>query len=87
MTRPVFGVDRDPAAVPGSRSKSGTLLSNPLRIAYGPGPDGTRCGDCVHLHRGYSGRYFKCDLRRNTSSTSTDHRARWESCAKFEPQP
>jgi hypothetical protein len=85
MTRPVFGVDRDPANVQGARSKSGTLKFNPLRVAYGPGPEGTRCGTCIHLTaKAYARTYLKCALRTNTNSPSTDHRARWESCAKYE---
>ena len=86
MTRPVFGVDRAPANVQGARSKSGTFKSNPLRVAYGPGPDGTTCGTCIHLTAKRLARtYLKCALRVNTNSTSTDHRARWESCGKYEP--
>lgn len=87
MSRPVFGVDRD-AGVMASllpRSKSGTLKVNPMPLHYGPGPEGKRCATCVHLERhAYGKTWFKCALRRNTSSTATDHRSRWPACGRYE---
>lgn len=89
--RIVFGRDRDPGVVEEvvGRSKSGTLTSNPCRVAFGPGPDGTVCGDCTHLYLvgGVAGRYYKCDLRRNTGGPATDHRVGWPSCARFQAEP
>lgn len=89
MTRPVFGVDRDPGIFESTmaRNKSGTLKENPLRALYGPSPDDKKCRNCVHLERWEMGHtWFKCDLRRNTSSTFTDHRATWPTCARFEEE-
>jgi hypothetical protein len=85
--RLVFGQDRDPGVIEEivGRTKSGTLTSNPCVIAYGPGPDGATCSDCVHLFR-VSGHYLKCDLRKNTSGPATDHRAGWQACARHEKQ-
>lgn len=91
MTRPVFGVDLDPEVIAAhaTRTKSGTLKRNPLVSAYGAGPDGAQCRTCVHLFRrgDVAGRYWKCDLRQNTSGPGTDHRVRWPACARYEVQP
>ena len=88
MTRPVFGLDRDPGVTGemAERSKSGTPKRNPVVAALGPGPEGRICRDCSHLFRvgGVAGRYYKCDLRKVTSGAATDHRVRWPSCAAFE---
>lgn len=88
MTRPVFGVDLDPAVIEANatRTKSGTLKRNPLLTMYGPGPEGARCGSCSHLFLvgGVAGRYWKCDLRRNTGGPGTDHRFRWPACGRYE---
>lgn len=45
MTRPVFGVDLDPAVIEANatRTKSGSLKRNPLLAVYGPGPEGAKC--------------------------------------------
>lgn len=58
---------------------------NPLLPIYGPGPEGSRCGDCVHLYRkgGIAKHVLKCDLRRNTDGEATDHRAKWPACGRF----
>ena len=86
MTRPVFGVDRDPEAIAGGRTKSGTPKTNPCLVAFGPGPAGRQCAECTHFSRvgGVGGRYYKCDLRRGTSGAATDHRVRWPACGRFE---
>lgn len=88
MTRPVFGVDLDPAVIEAhaTRTKSGSLKRNPLLAVYGPGPEGAKCGSCSHLFRrgGTAGRYYKCDLRRVSSSVVTDHRVRWPACGQYE---
>lgn len=60
---------------------------NPLLRIYGPGPVGATCRTCVHLYAlpGVQGHYLKCDLRRLTHGPSSDHRAKWQACAKYEP--
>lgn len=89
--RLVFGRDRDPDVVDEviGRSASGVRTSNPCVIAFGPGPEGATCSDCVHLFRvgGVAGRYYKCDLRRVSSGPATDHRVRWPACARYEREP
>lgn len=86
--RLVFGRDRDVTTIEEAmeRTKTGVLRSNPCVLAYGPGPEGRICGDCVHLFaRGdTAGTYYKCDLRRFSNGPATDHRVRWAACAKFE---
>lgn len=95
MTRPVFGVDRDPGVmmeragkgfVPENRGKSGAWLVNPMVIGYGEGPADRRCHDCAHLIRSHGGsrEYYKCDLRGVSSSATTDHRWGWPTCGLFE---
>jgi hypothetical protein len=86
VQRLMFGRDRDPGEVVVGRTKSGSATSNPCVIAFGPGPDGKRCGTCSHIWaRGdVAGTYLKCDLRLSTSGAATDHRARWPACAKYE---
>jgi hypothetical protein len=95
----VFGVDRDPGVVEGlpagsenrvknGKGRLGAFKVNPLLALYGPGPEGAICRDCVHLERHqYGTTFYKCDLRRNTSSPTTDHRVRWPACGKFEAAP
>lgn len=62
------------------------IRANPMIPIYGEGPEGTTCASCVHLvlQGGTSGRYLKCELRRNTRGPATDHRARWPACGKYE---
>ena len=47
---------------------------------------GAKCKTWVHLYLqgGVSGRYYKCDLRKNTRGPGTDHRVRWDACGKYE---
>jgi hypothetical protein len=68
------------------RTKSGTLKQNPMPLVYGAGPEDKKCRDCAHFYRvgGVGGRYYKCDLRHQTSGPATDHRALWPTCGKFE---
>lgn len=84
----VFGEDRDPGVLGdmGDRTKSGSMKTNPMVRAYGPGPAGKQCGGCSHLFArgGTSGRYYKCALRNNSSSAATDHRVRWQACSRFD---
>lgn len=89
--RLVFGRDRDVSTIEEAmeRTKSGTLRGNPCVAAFGPGPDGRVCGDCVHIWaRGdTAGTYYKCDLRRVTGGAASDHRVGWPACARFEERP
>ncbi len=66
--------------------RSGPLKANPMLVAYGPGPEGARCGTCVQfdVQGGVAGRYFKCRLRGITSGPGTDHRVRWPACGRYE---
>lgn len=92
MTRLTFGVDRDPGVVAEWQGRRGltTPLSkrpNPMLVAYGPGPEGRSCGECVNLvHKGGTGshRYFGC-LQRGplNNGPSTDHLAGWAACRQF----
>ena len=90
----MFGRDRDPnvaevavgiGRVKDGKGRLGAFKSNPLVPLYGPGPEGARCGDCVHIvaHR-YSKTYYKCDLRGDGAGPATDHRVGWQACAKYE---
>lgn len=61
---------------------------NPCIALYGSGPEGQPCKDCIHLryaiNRNPNARYWKCDLRKLTHGTVTDHRVNWQSCGKYE---
>ena len=60
---------------------------NPCVRLYGPGPDGKTCKDCSRLYaRRFSKTYYKCELRRCTCGPGTDHRVRWNACAKFQEE-
>ena len=62
--------------------------ANPMVNAYGPGPKGKRCGDCVFIRRfRYTRTYFKCAKRGITHGAATDHRLSWDACAKFTAPP
>ena len=83
-----FGSFRDIGVVESrfERTKSGALKHNPMPVVYGPGPADKRCRDCAHLLVfEQSKRWFKCELRRVSGSTVTDHRALWPTCGRFEP--
>lgn len=55
-----------------------------MHRAYGRA-EGHECGQCIHLLRFRRGTsWMKCDLTRMTGSSSTDWRARWPACGKFE---
>lgn len=62
---------------------------NPLRRILGPGPEGATCRGCVHLyhHGGHASSYLKCDLRRLTHGSGSDHRAGWLACSRYEEPP
>lgn len=60
-------------------------MKNPCIALYGPDPMGRTCKTCKHLYlKQYSGRYYKCDLRKNTNGPGTDHRVKWPACGKYE---
>lgn len=62
-----------------------TPLANPMLRLVGPGPEGRRCGDCVHLlARSLAKTYYKCELRSLSGSATSDHRVRWPACSRFE---
>lgn len=86
----VFGRDRDVGVaeevVGRAGGASSVRASNPCVVAFGPGPADRNCSSCMHLvaQGGVAGRYLKCDLRRITGGSATDHRARWPACARYE---
>lgn len=59
---------------------------NPCVRAFGLGPQGAICKDCVHLfkHRPGKKHFYKCDLRNCTNGPGTDHRVSWPACGRFE---
>lgn len=61
------------------------LHINPCVALYGPEPQGRTCEQCRHLIGICHARtYYKCLLRGVTNGPKTDHRMRWQACAKFE---
>ena len=60
--------------------------ANPMVRIHGPGPEGTTCGQCVHLVGWvYSKTYWKCNRRGDlTHGKKTDQKKRWRSCGLFE---
>lgn len=61
--------------------------ANPCIALFGPGPDGACCRDCSHMRGVHMSKtYWKCDLRRNTHGSATDHRRSWPACARFHQQ-
>lgn len=96
MTRPTFGVDRDPGVVAslspfGPRRQRVPLSSrpNPMVVVAGPGPAGAKCGGCAHLvvkNPNPTRRYFGCELRGPLNNgPSTDHLAGWPACRNYRP--
>lgn len=59
--------------------------ANPLLAAYGSGPVGVTCGKCAHCRypEGYVKRHWKCDLRKLTHGSATDHSVRFQACGRF----
>ncbi len=53
-----------------------------MRGRYGSGPSGETCGHCKHL-LGHGG-YLKCGFYGVSASESTDWRAKWAACGRFE---
>jgi hypothetical protein len=61
---------------------------NPMVRAFGEGPEGVKCKNCIHLYAKvyHPNRYYKCDFRKDTNGAGTDHRVNWQSCRKYEPE-
>lgn len=54
-----------------------------MRTLYGPGPEGARCGDCVHLlGRAYANTYFKCALYGVSNGRATDWCKTYRACGR-----
>ncbi len=57
---------------------------NPCVKAFGFGPPQTLCKECQHLfYHQRSNRYYKCHQRNFSFGPATDHRVRWNACARF----
>jgi hypothetical protein len=89
----LFGDDWEQAIVPSAPEIPVEKSVNPCIDAYGPGPAGAICRDCVHLQ---SATWYKCDMRAwkskggknaGTVYPGGDHRVRWKACARFELRP
>jgi hypothetical protein len=96
MTKPVFGVDRDPGVIAANMvvmgRKPGTKHApvNPMVVALGPGPADKVCGDCRFLvpKGGNTRTYYGCEKRGPfTRGPKTDHLVRWPTCLAFEERP
>jgi len=77
----------NPATTGKQNSRNGAVAPkiNPCVTVFGAGPAEMRCKHCKQLYAKFSGsKYFKCKLRKDTKSITTDHRANWPTCAKFE---
>lgn len=63
---------------------------NPVVKKLGPDPEERICRDCTGLYYHQlsqrDARYYKCELRKETSGAGSDHRVFWKACARFEPR-
>lgn len=97
MSRLVFGQPIPPDMIPkgfrtvgkpGQKRKSYAMKDtrNPCLTFFGPGPEGVKCKNCIHLYgTGGNKAFLKCKLRgKATSGPATDHYAGWPACGKFE---
>lgn len=59
---------------------------NPCVRSLGAGPSGAKCKTCTHLIVKYScgSKFFKCALRGDTNGAGTDHRQKWNACARYQ---
>jgi len=53
---------------------------------HGHGPEGQTCKNCDHLLRSrfHDSKYLKCELYGVTRCESSDWRAKWPACGKFQ---
>ena len=60
---------------------------NPCVRLFGKGPE-AKCKTCSHLIRrgGCAKTFLKCEFRRNTRGSATDHKAGWNACIKYEEE-
>lgn len=58
---------------------------NPCIALYGPGP-GNSCRGCIHLRYlpYHDKKYWKCDLRKLTHGSGSDHKVGWPACGRYE---
>ena len=61
---------------------------NPCITQYGPDPQRHTCKNCAHLIRDdyHNKTYRKCELRKLTRGSGSDHLASWPACARFTPE-
>lgn len=69
-------------AKPKIEIKSRLKRVNPMVLKHGVGPEEKRCKECIYI-QGYqqSATWYRCEIRNGGRG---DHKANWESCAKFE---
>lgn len=68
------------------RNVDGSYKQNPMLRLYGETP-GKKCKTCEHLcYNSLAKKYYKCRLRRISSSPATDHRVNWPACGKYMPK-
>jgi hypothetical protein len=67
------------------KNRSGSFNINPCLAAFGNGPDGEKCKNCVHLLKrsARNSTFYKCEKRKITSSVASDHRVNWSACGQF----
>lgn len=70
-----------------TRGKAVKLVQEHIcRQAYGPGPAGTHCKDCIHfIINHWSKGENKCELRKLSNGAATNHGADWPTCGRFQP--
>ena len=99
MTRPVFGVDRDPGVVEGlpagsenrvknGKGRLGAFKVNPIFV-HGPGPEGRIFRDCVHLslRAGRRGRTTSATSAVIPAAPPPTTASGGPRCARFEEAP
>jgi len=72
--------------IPAVALEHGSPLHLNMRRLYGWGPEGAKCGSCVHLRDDFhhNKKYFKCELAGYTRGPATDWRKKWRACGKYE---
>lgn len=76
---------------PANRQKRNPLVDahpqlNPCIVVFGEGPAGAKCKTCQHFRKFdyHNKKLYKCHLRGYSHGPGTDHRVRWDACAKYE---